>query len=274
MKTVIRNTSPASCLVIALTVVLAGCATAPVDESSFTPPRRQFPELVNRPVDSNAIVGVYDPFEKFNRKMYNFNTQFDRYVFLPVVAGYKAITPDIAEQGVSNFFTNLGEITSFMNNVLQGNVADSGATLSRFVINSTIGVFGLWDPATKMGITRRPEDFGETLGHWGVGAGPYLVLPILGPSNLRDTTGLAVDYTVLTSAEDAALDDSPSKNEIELGLTLLNAVDVRANTNFRYYETGSPFEYSLIRYLYREKRRFDIQTVLKKERQKANQKPN
>jgi phospholipid-binding lipoprotein MlaA len=267
MNNIRRNKPLMRALAIsALIIVTAGCASQPVREADFTPPKRQFPELQNRPVDANAIVGVYDPFETLNRKVYNFNTQFDRYVFLPVVAGYKAVTPDFAEEGVSNFFTNLGEITSFVNHTLQGNLPGSGTTLGRFVINSTIGVLGLWDPATKLGIDRRPEDFGETLGHWGVGAGPYLVLPIFGPSTLRDTTGLAVDSLVRNAAEDAALDNSPSKNEIEIGLFLLGGIDLRANTSFRYYETGSPFEYSLIRYLYQEKRRVDIQTYRKRER--------
>lgn len=255
----------------ALVVVMAGCASQPVRESDFTPPKRQFPELASHPPDAKAITGVYDPFEKFNRSMYNFNTRFDRHVFLPVVAGYQAITPNFVEKGVSNFFTNLGEITNLMNNTLQGNMRDSGATLSRFVINSTIGVLGLWDPATKMGIERRPEDFGETLGHWGVGAGPYIVLPIAGPSTARDTTGLVVDSVVKNAAVDAALDDSPSKNEIEIGLMLFNAIDLRANTAFRYYETGSPFEYSLVRYLYREKRNVDISTVLKRRGKKIGE---
>jgi len=262
---------PRSVVMAVLAATLAGCASQPVPEADFTPPRRQFPELANHPPDAKSITGVYDPLETFNRSMYNFNARFDRHVFLPVVAGYRAVTPDPAERGVANFFTNLGEITSLLNNTLQGNARDSGATLSRFVINSTIGVFGLWDPATKMGIQRRPEDFGETLGHWGVGAGPYLVLPIAGPSTLRDTTGIVVDAAVMNAARDVVLDDSPSRNEIKIGLMLLGAIDLRANTAFRYYETGSPFEYSLVRYLFREKRKLDISTVRKRRGRKVGE---
>lgn len=272
MSTTIRSGLLARSIIMAALVgVMAGCASQPVRESEFTPPKRQFPELANRERSANAIVGVHDPFEKFNRSMYNFNTRFDRNVFLPVVAGYQTVTPNFVEKGVSNFFINLGEITSFMNNALQGQMRDSGATLSRFAINSTIGVLGLWDPATMMGIDRRPEDFGQTLGHWGVGAGPYIVLPIVGPSNARDATGLVVDTTVRTAAVDAVLDDSPSKSEIQIGLTLLNAIDLRANTAFRYYETGSPFEYSLVRYLYREKRKVDMSTVVKRRGKKPGE---
>lgn len=246
-------------VMIALLVTITACASDPAPQTQYTPPKRQFPELAGKPIDSRAIVGVYDPWEKFNRSMYNFNAGFDRYVFLPVVSGYETITPDIAQQGVTNFFSNLGEVSNFVNNVLQGEVKDSGVTLGRFALNTTVGVLGLWDPATKLGIYQRKEDFGQTLGRWGVGDGPYLVLPILGPSTLRDTSGLAFDYSVENAVDALDVNEDANKDGLRIALDTLQAVDKRKNTKFRYYETGSPFEYSLVRYAYEKMRAVEIQ---------------
>lgn len=259
MKIMINKKMARGFMLSALIVMIVGCASDPKPEAQYTPPKRTFPELDNQPIDSKAIVGIYDPWEKFNRSMYNFNARFDRYVFLPVVSGYETVTPEIAQKGVTNFFSNLGEVPTFVNNVLQGEVCDSGATLGRFVINSTVGVLGLWDPASKMGIYQRKEDFGQTLGKWGVGNGPYLVLPFFGPSTLRDTTGLAFDYSVDNAIDVLNINDDANKDDIRIALDALQAIDKRKNTDFRYYETGSPFEYSLVRYAYERMREVQIQ---------------
>ncbi|PCJ35889.1 MAG: ABC transporter [Cellvibrionales bacterium] len=206
----------------------------------------------------NALL-VYDPWEPMNRGIYNFNARFDRAIFLPTVRGYRAVTPDIVEQGVSNFFSNLGEVNNFVNNVLQLQLKSSAITLSRFVVNTTIGVAGLWDPAEKFGMHEQKEDFGQTLGYWGVGSGPYLVIPFLGPSSLRDATGVGVDYVVDYNVDLLDLKDDANKDGIRIGLTLLQAVDVRKNTAFRYYETGSPFEYELVRFAHRQLREIQIE---------------
>lgn len=249
-----------SILAVAVVAMATGCASQSEVQTETVPPQRVFPEIENRPMDANAILGVYDPWEGFNRRMYNFNTRFDRYVFLPAVSAYEWVTPDIVQKGIHNFFNNIDEVTNLANNLLQGKLAASGVTLGRFVINSTVGVLGLWDPATKMGLYRREEDFGQTLGHWGAGAGPYLVLPILGPSTLRDTGGLAFDYGVESYFESSVLLDKSSHEDIfHPALDLIEGVDERANTKFRYYETGSPFEYSLVRYAYTRIRKVEIE---------------
>jgi phospholipid-binding lipoprotein MlaA len=245
--------------VVLAVVLLAGCASPSEVQTDYTPPRRMFPELENKPIESLAILGVYDPWEGFNRSMYNFNTRFDRYVFLPAVSAYEFVTPNVVQKGIHNFFDNIDEITNLANNLLQGKLAASGVTVGRFVINSTVGILGLWDPATKMGLNRRPEDFGQTLGHWGVGAGPYLVLPVLGPSTLRDTGGLTFDYLVESEFESALLDNSPEEDVIHPVLDVLEILDERASNKFRYYETGSPFEYSLVRFAYTEMRKVQIE---------------
>lgn len=206
-----------------------------------------------------TIIAADDPLEPFNRRMYRFNAQFDRWVFLPAVNGYRLVMPDFAEKGVSNFFDNLLEIRNFANNALQVKGKDSLVTGGRFLINSTLGIAGLFDPATKMGLLRREEDFGQTLGFWGVGAGPYLVLPLLGPSGLRDAGGLAVDYAVGYSADLLDVNGDADKDAERIGLNLLNAVDTRSTTAFRYYQTGSPFEYVLVRYAYTRMREIQVE---------------
>ncbi|MBP8925217.1 MAG: VacJ family lipoprotein [Pseudomonadales bacterium] len=206
-----------------------------------------------------SLLEVDDPLEAFNRRMYTFNAGFDHLVFLPVVHGYQWVMPDFAERGVRNFFSNLLEIRNFLNNALQLQGEDSVVTLGRFVINTTVGIGGLFDPATRIGMLVRKEDFGQTLGRWGVGAGPYLVLPLLGPSGLRDTAGLAIDFATQYAIDPLNVNDAGDKNGERITLNLLNAVDTRANIAFRYYQTGSPFEYVLVRYGYTRMREVEIE---------------
>lgn len=222
------------------------------------PEKYEVQRLIKPEMPENALL-VYDPWEPMNRAFYNFNARFDRAIFLPTVKGYRAVTPDIVEKGVSNFFSNLGEVNNLVNNLLQLRMKSSAITLSRFVVNSTIGVAGLWDPAEKFGMYQQKEDFGQTLGYWGVGSGPYLVMPFLGPSSLRDATGVGLDYAVDYNIDLLDVNDDANKDDIRIGLTLLGAVDTRKNTAFRYYETGSPFEYELVRYAHRQLREIQIE---------------
>lgn len=135
-----------------------------------------------------------DPLEPFNRAMYTFNDKFDRYLLKPVATGYRAVTPTPVRRSVSNFFSNLTEPIVALNNALQGKWGDAGSDLGRFATNSTLGLFGLFDVATRFGFERHNEDFGQTFGVWGVQEGPYLVLPFFGPSNFRDGFGLIPYY--------------------------------------------------------------------------------
>lgn len=135
-----------------------------------------------------------DPFENFNRAVFRFNDALDRTVLRPVARGYRAITPDIVEQGISNFFSNLGDIPSALNNFLQGDINGMFSDLSRVIINTTVGVGGLIDVASKNGIEKRGDDLGQTFGIWGIESGPYLVLPFIGPSSVRDGVGWAGEF--------------------------------------------------------------------------------
>jgi len=163
-----------------------------------------------------------DPWEGFNRAMFSFNDTLDRYALKPAARGYKAITPNIIETGVSNFFGNLSDVGSTLNNLLQlkGNAAGQG--LARVVFNTTVGLGGIIDVATPMGLPQHSEDFGQTLGYWGVETGPYLVLPLLGPSNIRDGIGLIPDSMVDPVGE---IDPIRTRNQL-YGLRI---IDTRAS---------------------------------------------
>jgi phospholipid-binding lipoprotein MlaA len=232
---------------------MGGCATKPITGPKTEPAMRMNAELVSK--DTDLGVKVYDPLEGFNRGVYRFNYYFDKYLYLPVVEVYQFIAPDYAQDRVSNFVDNVFEFTNFTNNLLQLKFKAAGITLARFAINTTVGIAGLWDPATTWGMYHQPEDFGQTLGHYGVGGGPYLVLPILGPSNLRDTTCFIGDILAFSNFGPAAWVDDDG---IILGFTVISSIDKRKRIPFRYYGTGSPFEYERIRILYTKKRELEI----------------
>ena len=160
-----------------------------------------------------------DPFEGFNRGMYKFNDTLDKAVLKPVARGYSAVMPTPAKKMVHNFFSNLDDILVTGNGLLQFKFSQAASDFTRVWVNSTFGIFGLFDVAHKL--EKHNEDFGQTLGHWGVSSGPYLVLPFLGPSSLRDGTGLAVDsyYGVLGNIEHI-----PTRNSLYVS----NKIDQRA----------------------------------------------
>jgi phospholipid-binding lipoprotein MlaA len=134
-----------------------------------------------------------DPWEGFNRKTFAFNEKLDQAVLKPVAQGYVKVVPGFAREGVSNFYANLEDVGTSLNNILQGKPREGLSDAGRFLVNTIFGVFGLWDVATPLGLEKHYEDFGQTLGKWGMHSGPYLVLPFMGPSTLRDTAAKPVD---------------------------------------------------------------------------------
>lgn len=162
-----------------------------------------------------------DPMEPFNRGVYGFNDAVDRAVIKPVATAYRDVLPSPVRTGVSNFFNNLQDLWSFVNNTLQLKGEGAGNSIVRFGVNTVFGLGGLIDIASEMRIERHPEDFGQTLGRWGVGAGPYVVLPLLGPSTVRDTAALPVDMTGNVVSQ---VDHVPTRNSA----TVLNLVDRRS----------------------------------------------
>lgn len=193
---------------------------------------------------------LQDPWEGFNRGVFNFNESLDRAILKPVAQGYRFIMPDVAEQGVSNFFDNLRDVVTFFNNVLQLKPVEATQDLSRVLINTTIGIGGLFDVATAMDIPKNDEDFGQTLGAWGVESGPYLVLPLFGPSTVRDGVGIIPDMYLdpINQVE---------SDELRYGLKALKVVDKRASLLDREgVVTGD--RYTFIRDAYLQKREFEV----------------
>jgi phospholipid-binding lipoprotein MlaA len=191
-----------------------------------------------------------DPWEGFNRSMFSFNETLDRYAVKPLAQGYRYVTPDIAEKGVSNFFDNIGDIGNLFNNLLQFKFEAAGKTFARLTFNTTIGLGGLIDVASPMGIEAYEEDFGQTLGYWGAGSGPYLVLPFFGPSTLRDGLALPVDWAVDPVSE---VDHVPTRNSLS-GLRL---VDTRSRL-LKAEQIISGDKYGFIRDAYLQRREYQI----------------
>ena len=211
------------------------------EESPPDPLRRITPEEA---AETPGILDANDPLEGMNRRIYVFNARFDRTVFLPAVRGYEFILPQFARTGISNVFAVVDDVTTIANSVLQLKPKRAAGMLGRLAVNLTVGVAGLWDAATRFGLPYYREDFGQTLGHYGVPAGPYLVVPILGPSSVRDGSGMLVDR-----APFALLNVPP------WWLTPVEAVSTRADNSFRYGDIGPPFEYDMVRWLYLEQRK-------------------
>ncbi len=238
---------------VVLTVVLlpACSAVQPVVPEDAPEAMHPVKELVKDNIE--YAIDIYDPLEGMNRNIYIFNAQLDEYVLIPVVNTYTTYVPSPLRQGVHNFFNNIATVTDILNSALQLKSEKTFNNSVRFVSNTTIGLLGVFDVATGIGFPEQEEDFGQTLGYWGVGDGPYLVLPFFGPSNLRDTTGVIADSLVNTYFLD------------EVGLNydhgweafyyIMLGINTRAAVPFRYYESGSPFEYETVRLLYTEARR-------------------
>jgi len=219
-------------LVIALAA--SGCASTPMPDS----------------VDQN------DPYESFNRQVFSMNMTLDNNVALPVAKFYVRAVPEPARDGVHNFLSNLGEPQTFANDVLQGEVTRAATTLGRFTINTTIGVGGLVDAATKFGIDGHTTDFGETLAVYGADEGPYLILPVLGPSNPRDAAGYVVDIGL----DPTTYITFRSSVYWMLGRGVLHVIDVRARNidTIEELERSSVDLYATERSLYRQHRNAEI----------------
>ena len=238
-------------------LAFSGCSSKPImppDGEAVIPPDFPADRVLGKDVKYLSDTVISDPLEGFNRAVFRFNYRFDKYIFLPAVRGYKAVTPDVVETGIHNFFRNILDITTLINSVLQLSFDKTMHTTTRLLVNSTIGLAGFINVASD--VPRSDEDFGQTLGHWGVGTGPFLVLPVLGPSNVRDGIGTGVDWYALSAIRDGTTDLETWQ---ELTWDILKAVDLRAHTAFRYYETGSPFEYEWVRLLYTTKRKLDVE---------------
>lgn len=166
---------------------------------------------------------VRDPFEGFNRSTFKFNQAMDKGLFNPIAEVYDAILPEFIDRGISNFFSNLNDISVIVNDILQLKIGQAVADFARLVFNSTIGLLGFFDVSSNMGLPGHREDFGQTLAKWGFDSGPYLVIPLLGPTTLRAATGLGVDGILLNPA--SYINDTAYRS----GLMSLNYIDFKAD---------------------------------------------
>ena len=195
-----------------------------------------------------------DPLEDFNRVMYTFNDKLDVYLLKPVAKGYRAVVPTPVSKSISNFFSNLHDPMVMLNNFLQGKPGQAASDLGRFLTNSTVGIFGLFDVATKIGLPKHSEDFGQTMAVWGVGDGPYLVLPFFGSSNLRDGPSLIVDWETYppNHMEEHSTSDK---------LFLVEVVDRRAqllDASDILEQAAGQDPYVFVREAYRQRRRSQV----------------
>lgn len=213
--------------------ILAGCATtASIPESEKSPGQRA------------------DPWENWNRKVFSFNDAVDEAVLKPVATAYKKVVPGFMRQGVTNFFGNFADLWSAVNNLLQGKFEAGASDIMRVGTNTVFGIGGLFDVASEAGIEKHHEDFGQTLGRWGVGAGPYVVLPLFGPSTLRDSAGLPLDLYASPMI-------SVRSDEVRWGVAVLGLINTRANlldaTNL--LDDVALDRYSFVRDAYLQRRR-------------------
>ncbi|MEW6272467.1 MAG: VacJ family lipoprotein [Thermodesulfobacteriota bacterium] len=191
MKRTARATSPARFGALLCCAVVLGCVE--IGRAQATAPDAAATAAAARDFSGEPIGAVDDPWEPFNRAMFEFNEELDEYVLKPVATGWDFVLPRPVQRGVDNFFDNLKFPVRFVNDLLQGELDPAAITLSRFAVNTTVGIGGIFDWASDMGLPKHSSDFGQTLGRWGVPPGPYIVWPVFGSSNPRDTVGLVAD---------------------------------------------------------------------------------
>jgi phospholipid-binding lipoprotein MlaA len=191
-----------------------------------------------------------DPIEGFNRAMYAFNEGLDQVIIKPVAKGYDAVLPTPVRTGVTNFFGNIADLFIGVNNLLQGKPGQAASDLGRVVLNTTVGILGIFDVATPAGLEKHEEDFGQTFGRWGVGPGAYVVVPFFGPRNVRDTVGLVLD---VKADPVAGIDHVPTRNT----LLALRIVDIRADLlpADKVIEEAALDKYTYVRDGYLQRRR-------------------
>ncbi len=229
-----KNWIRKACGIAAVGVILAGCATQP-----------------------QTADDVNDPFEGVNRAVFGFNELLDVWFLRPAATLYRAFLPPPIQDGIHNMLSNISTPIVLFNDLLQGEPDRAMNTMSRFAINSTVGVLGFGDPASEMGYKKHTEDFGQTMAVWGVGEGPYVVLPIFGPSNPRDAVGRVVDYF----ADPVNIwANNVDRDSVPIARGILTAVDARAY----YYDAiedmkkNSLDPYSALRSFYRQRRSAEI----------------
>ena len=218
-------------------LALAACATAPAPESG----------------------DIADPYEGFNRRMFAFNNGVDKYALGPAADVYQTVTPAFARDRVSDFLSNLNGPVILTNDILQAEPSRAGTTVTRFGINTTVGLLGLWDAADHFGIEGHSEDFGQTLAVWGVDSGPYLVLPLLGPSTPRDLVGTGVDRALDPLTWTQIDNDDDTDLAVRAGLGIVGGLNARVRLDEQIETLNSqPEPYIALRRIYSSQRQAEI----------------
>ncbi|UXB24190.1 VacJ family lipoprotein [Stenotrophomonas maltophilia] len=238
----------------------AAAATAPGGDDDF--------DALYGGSGNTGSAAAYDPWEPFNRKVHKFNNAVDRGIARPLATAYTHVVPRFARTGVSNFFSNLRAPVTITNQLLQGRGADAWDSLGRFLMNSTLGIGGLFDPASKAMVPRRNEDFGQTLGAWGWRRSRYVELPFFGPRTVRDVFGLAGDIPL-----------SPirriEEDKVRIGLQGLQLVDTRAQLlAVDDLRDTAVDEYSLVRDAWMQRRNYQIENDLRSKRDRGHDDAN
>jgi phospholipid-binding lipoprotein MlaA len=216
-------------IVLMAGIVMAGCASVP-----------------------NAKPDPRDPWERFNRASFKVNDALDRAILRPVTRGYVKVTPRILRTGISNVFANLETVTTLVNDTLQGKMRAASQDAARLLLNTTLGLGGLFDPATAAGLDKNDEDFGQTLGAWGVESGPYLMVPLLGPSTVRDAIGRIPDQ--LTDPSHYLEDDSTRYT-----ITAVEIIDLRASLLDLDDDLAQSFDrYAFVRNAWLQRREYKV----------------
>jgi phospholipid-binding lipoprotein MlaA len=193
-----------------------------------------------------------DHFERFNRAVYKFNSALDHAILRPVARGYVKVTPGPVRTGVSNFLGNLEYPKTIGNDIFQAHFIDFGSDIARLIVNTTVGVGGLFDPATRFGLEKHDRDFGQTLGKWGLPTGPYLMLPLLGPSDIRDAAGLVPDHFM-------TIDSLINNQDVQIGVGAMRVVDRRAQLLPLDATLDSAFDpYALLRSTWFQRRDYKV----------------
>ncbi|SDK91029.1 phospholipid-binding lipoprotein MlaA [Maridesulfovibrio ferrireducens] len=265
------NTTIKYVMVLCLFLLIPSCATIKKEAPDMTlPPTGFMTPVSHAPTPTNIMrkeadlefLDVYDPWDAMNRNIYSFNAQFDRAIYIPAVNIYTTVLPKPVRKGVTNAVNNLNEVNVILNSSLQGRGEKVLRSFYRLLLNSTFGILGIMDVADDWGIKRVVTSTADTLGVWGMGPGPYVVLPLFGPSSVRDSAGLAGDSALLWVQMNYVYDIlgvKEGRTLIGAGEATIRGLNLRSKVPFRYYQTGSPFEYDLVRFLYSTKRELDIE---------------
>jgi len=253
-----QSSRPLVAMLLLALAMLSGCSTKLVYDGEPKEPLFIGDRIIDEGVQ--PLSEANDPWEGLNRRVYNFNSHVDRWVLLPAVRGYRFIFPSPIRTGIRNIFGTFSDVITFANQLLQFRPVQASQTTLRVATNLTFGLLGTIDAATALEIPKFQEDFGQTLGVWGVGQGPYVVLPMIGPSNLRDAVGEIPDFLLRSYLWDQLLSDNDGYTAERKAVRLvLDVLDSRDQVAFRYFETGSPYEYELVRLLISTKRELDVE---------------